>query len=968
MRRLVWLLLVTATASAAQSTDSPRADQLLAEARETYTQQGPEEALPQFEKALAMFRDAHDARGEAVTLGYVANCLRRVGKLAQALELGQKALAAKEKLGDRSEIGKTHNQLGLIDWDLANYPQAIKEFQTAIEIAKGVGDLQMEGSAVNNLGLVYDERGDYRESLPLYQRAVELHRKTHFERGEADTLGNIGGVSLQLGKFREALDYYRQALVIDQKLGFKPGQTIDLGNIAACLRGMGQIDDSLKTFDQTLQMAQRAGLQKEEADWRRGKGDTLAGLGRYDEALQEYGKAQETYERSGLKRELVDSLNDAGHVYELLGDMPSADKAFRRAMGLAQNIGNAAGVTTSTIALGDLERRRKQYDAADADFSSALESARNVGDTGRACEALIDRSINDLNRNRLVSAAASAAEAAKIADASGNKPAMAVAAFVQAEIIRAQGDSEQALLQYSAAENLQRELRDPELDWRILFGRGQALETLNKNQEAVAAYQTSIEVIERTRSAIAEERFRAGYIEERFQVYVALVELLLKLGKPLDALYYSEKLRARAYFDQVGRRESSAGDSALQHRLAEVSGQLQSLRTSITREYATKEKERRGEALEGYSRELEQAQAAYQELLDKVDGASGPIPVPAPLEIQKSVPRGTALLEYVVGKQTLSILTVTKDSVNGFAVQVSAENLSSRTALLRDLISARKATWVEPGAGLKRLLVDPVKRAGYLGKVQRLVVVPDGVLNYVPFAALPTGPSRFLGDDFVITYLPAAAALTAIRRSGAGNGSLLALAPSVSRLPNASAEVQSVGQMFPQGSLVLDGNKATKTLLKTVAGQYDYIHLATHGSLNRNAPWLSALQLQPDDQSDGRLEVHEVLDLKLHARLVTLSACETALGSGYFTDTPAGDEFVGMTRAFLGAGSDSVLASLWAVNDESTRLLMVKFYRYLRRFEGSEALARAQRDLRQASPRYRAPYYWAPFVLVGNAN
>jgi len=194
------------------------------------------------------------------------------------------------------------------------------------------------------------------------------------------------------------------------------------------------------------------------------------------------------------------------------------------------------------------------------------------------------------------------------------------------------------------------------------------------------------------------------------------------------------------------------------------------------------------------------------------------------------------------------------------------------------------------------------------------------------------------------------------------------MAPAESHLPNATAEVRSIGEMFPRGSLVVAGKGATKTLFKEVAGQYDYVHLATHGSLNRNAPWLSTLQLQPDGQDDGRLELHEVLDLQLHARLVTLSACETALGSGYFSDTPAGDEFVGMTRAFLGAGSQSVLASLWAVNDESTRALMVKFYRYLAQFDAPEALSKAQREIRNRGSRYHDPYYWAPFVLVGSGR
>ena len=170
------------------------------------------------------------------------------------------------------------------------------------------------------------------------------------------------------------------------------------------------------------------------------------------------------------------------------------------------------------------------------------------------------------------------------------------------------------------------------------------------------------------------------------------------------------------------------------------------------------------------------------------------------------------------------------------------------------------------------------------------------------------------------------------------------------------------------GSGKVTGKAATKTLFKQLAGDYDYLHLATHGSLNRNAPALSALELEPDGSNDGRLELYEIAGMKLHARLVTLSACETALGKGYFTETPAGNEFVGLNRAFLSAGGENVLASLWTVNDESTRLLMVRFYGHLRKSGPAEALALAQRELRQSDPRFQAPYYWAAFVLAGNAN
>ena len=971
MKKLVWLLLLLARTVTSQTLEPLHADELVASGVQAYTQDGPTAALPQFEKALAMYRSANDKQNEAIVLGYLANCQRRLGNLNQAVDLAQNALSIKEALGDRDEIGKTHNQLGLIYWDLADYPTATRHFRQAIAIGSEVGDAQLEGSAHNNLGLVFDEQGDYTESLKHYHLALELDRRAHFERGESDALGNIGGVPLQLGRYREALGWYRQALAISERLNLRPSQAEDLENIALCLQGIGEIDESMKAFDEALRISHEAGLLKEEADARRGKGATFRDLGRYDAALEEYTKAQRAYEAAGLKRELVDSLIEIGQIYELLGDTASADKWFHQASLTAEKIGNGAGKIAAAIALGELERRRKRYSEAEEYFSQALTSAKQIGDDGNTVSALIESSRNDLDRRQLGTALGRSTEARDIAEKNDNRPAMAFAAYMHGEVEKAQGAYQQALEDYSVAERLQQELRDPELGWRILYGNGQTLEALGKNQEALESYKKSVELVEETRAALGEERFRAGYIEERFQVYVALVELLLKLSRPGDAFFYSEKLRARAYFEQLGNRAPFEADSERLRRANELREQIADLGEKIGKEYSAPEKDRHEQALELFSRELAEAQVAYEAILDKPEDASSRRAVsgaPALEEIQRLLPSDTALIEYVVGRNSLSILTIKKTSVDGTTVPVSAESLETRSELFRDLIMGRKRDWIEPGKGLHSLLIAPLGNRHLLTGVDRLVIVPDGVLNYVPFAALPSGPTRVLGDSFVVGYLPTAAALAAKSAPGARKRTLLAMAPAQSRLPNAAAEVRSIGRMFPRDSLVVAGQDATKTLFKEVAGQYDYVHLATHGSLNRNAPWLSTLQLQPDGQSDGRLELHEVFDLKLHARLVTLSACETAMGSGYFTDTPAGDEFVGMTRAFLSAGSQSVLASLWAVNDESTRALMVKFYGYLGQFDAPEALSKAQREIRGSGSRYHDPYYWAAFVLVGSSR
>ncbi len=195
------------------------------------------------------------------------------------------------------------------------------------------------------------------------------------------------------------------------------------------------------------------------------------------------------------------------------------------------------------------------------------------------------------------------------------------------------------------------------------------------------------------------------------------------------------------------------------------------------------------------------------------------------------------------------------------------------------------------------------------------------------------------------------------------------MAPAASRLRYAPEEVRSIGQLFDGQSSLVIGEEATERFFKKNAQDYRLLHLATHGYFNKRNPLLSGLQLEQDQQEDGLLEVHEILQLRLSAELVTLSACKTGLGSGYFSELPAGDDFVGMTRAFLQAGSANVLATLWEVEDRSTVDLMQDFYRSLAPSgEGlgkARALARAQR-LMLATTEYQHPYYWAPFVLIGH--
>jgi CHAT domain-containing protein len=178
-------------------------------------------------------------------------------------------------------------------------------------------------------------------------------------------------------------------------------------------------------------------------------------------------------------------------------------------------------------------------------------------------------------------------------------------------------------------------------------------------------------------------------------------------------------------------------------------------------------------------------------------------------------------------------------------------------------------------------------------------------------------------------------------------------------LPGTEVELKKILPLFPD-NISAFGMQSTETFVRKNAGNYNFLHFATHGSYNYNQPLYSYLLFPPSEEDDGRLNVFEVLEMNLNAKLVTLSACETGLGN-----ISQGDELTGLSRAFLYAGSASVIVSLWSVADYPTAMLMANFYSYLKEHSVQEALTLAQRDVIKQFPQ---PVFWAPFILIGNGE
>jgi CHAT domain-containing protein len=318
------------------------------------------------------------------------------------------------------------------------------------------------------------------------------------------------------------------------------------------------------------------------------------------------------------------------------------------------------------------------------------------------------------------------------------------------------------------------------------------------------------------------------------------------------------------------------------------------------------------------------------------------------------------------------VFVITRDTLAAIPLAVNRADLARTVDFARATFMPRGSArldslWRAPLRQLYRELMAPVEASGLLRGMRRLVIAPHAELHYLPFGALLDGATgRYLVERYDAKVVPSASVWLALgaRRPARHTESVLALAPRPDLLPASRAEMAAARALRGEKVRVVTGSDATKALFRREAPGRRVIHLATYGVLNKQNPLFSYVELAPGTDG-GALEVYEVFGLDLSADLVVLSACQTGLASGALGDVPAGDDWIGLTQAFLTAGAAQVIATLWPVEDEASATLMQRFYRAYR--IGSDpgpALAAAQRAM-LSSPATANPYYWAGFQLTG---
>ena len=541
-------------------------------------------------------------------------------------------------------------------------------------------------------------------------------------------------------------------------------------------------------------------------------------------------------------------------------------------------------------------------------------------------------------------------------------------------------------------------------------------------QEAAQALEQSIDIIEELRGDLSSVDVRTSFVTNKFYIYESLISLLVERNEVARAFEFVERAKARSFLDMLGNKAVGEGkertpdvqelverERLLQRRISDIVGNTDSsavLGTLIAAHQQT-------------LTDLREKDPEYASV-KSID----PVPV---TKLQELLDDTTAVLEYFVGEFEAFAFLVRRDTMLVKPITVFAEdfNIDEQVERLRRTLyydfPMRKLGFLRErrlGAGLsgedalrawRAEPTDPIwqtrliemysrlffpVRDGLRG-IRQLYVVPHGPLHHLPFQALLAPQHmdvdaqrhmqrpRFLIEDYAIAYLPSASVLSFALRKNLSRASMALVVgdpvyadPKYRRRPldGALVEADTVAR-YATHALVLKREEAEEQVVKSVAGAMDFLHFATHGELNKDDPMQSRILLAaaaPDSVNNGDLTVAKIFNLDLNAVLVTLSACQTAQLAGEAGTVSLGDDLVGLSRSFMYAGTPSVVASLWVVDDAATLAWMRAFYDAWLHHGQSKMQAARSAALAMLSdpddPDWVYPYFWAAFVYLGDAR
>ncbi|MEI7613971.1 MAG: CHAT domain-containing protein [Betaproteobacteria bacterium] len=510
----------------------------------------------------------------------------------------------------------------------------------------------------------------------------------------------------------------------------------------------------------------------------------------------------------------------------------------------------------------------------------------------------------------------------------------------------------------AAQHTLELALRHPriaefgELYWIALYQAGRVAELLKNTEQAIEHYRQAVEVIEMQRASINTEASKIGFVGDKQAVYGRLVSALLANKDHPSALEFAERSKARALVDMLAAKQDFAISSGDPVKVAQLLSTAKEAEAGLVAQGFSQEKLSTRSVAVAAKEGLAAESPELASLVSVSTLGSG--------EIQALMPVGETLIEYYDAGGELIAFVLTQTEID--AVRLDGKGLTQDILQFREALEeVDSKRYLALSQRLHERLVAPLTSRFHN---HRLLVVAHGPLHYLPFNALNDGQS-FLIDRFNLRTMPSASILKYLSPfPGGKTGEILAFGnPDLGNprfdLENSETEAIAITKNRPKSRVLLRKN-ANESALRQYGEGFRYIHFATHGQFNPEAPLKSALLLSRNAESDGLLTADKIFSLKLDTDLVTLSACETGLGK-----VAKGDDVVGLVRAFLYAGSRSIVSSLWKVDDKATSTLMTSFYSRLGSMNKREALRQAQLVTKQQYPH---PFYWAAFQIAGNAE
>jgi CHAT domain-containing protein len=811
-------------------------------------------------------------------------------------------------------------------------------------------------------------------------------------RGQADralllqAVTQVARIATDQSDFVRAEAAARQAVAIAEQLGDALSHARALRTLGILEDRMGRQHEAIAHLMQAVNAADRAGDAMTRVLVRGSAAASLLSLSRYDAALETAQQGYDIAEQARLPAARASALFDLAQATAHVWNLERAADLWDATVDAQRDIGNHLMVALASKQSVETSFALGEFDRAAADGANAIALLESTGQRQYVAETMARVALSHLRRGARAAARAWADRARAALAAAPESRHLFIhndLGIVEAEL----GAPARARADYARVLEVAQRIGNIEYEWRAHWGFGRTA-LRDRPADAVVPLERAIASVERLRQTIPEAGLRAAFMTNRVGPYETLVEAHMAEATSASddrvrrAFAVAERARSRALADLLAEARARTVDpqiaavrdqeAAFGRRFSEIQKRVAAATAAAARDAALAE-------LQNVEREYD----AFVLRIRRDNPAYAALAHPRALDaddLSAMLAPDEALIEFLLTDTQGFAWVIRRDQIRGYRIP-GRQALDRQVRLLTALLAGRDNDAIERlTAQLHGTLLGPA--AALLHGARRLVIVPDGALQRLPFALLRS-TDGWLVNTHTIAVAPSATVLHYLRQRPPtradqpllafaapqtqpgqaaifdGTGDLLALT-------HAMEEVHHARRVIGAGAAsTRAGAAATERALKAAdAGRYRVLHFATHAIADEVVPRRSAILLTPDEHDDGLLQVSEIANLSLDADLVVLAACQSHVGR-----LLRGEGLLGLSRAFIHAGARAVVATAWAVPDRETAWLMRRFYDALRAgAPADEALRRAQLDAIARGGTLAAPGVWGAFVALGETR